>query len=188
MQVNNFFIDLALRLLFIDLHFFIATIQIGVIVQVCYTPQARLLSNLFTSCRSVYNLYICCNAGRYERRAGHPCNLRGWGSLLAGGIGRRNARGKEASSSKTQECLLTCNRSSQKDGRKLDSKEVKQLTVPCNICRKQRLSLLWLRGAGFVYSPKTQVCWWIHRSGHCQGRTWQIKVGASCNRQQRLSL
>ena len=42
MQVNNFFIDLALRLLFIDLHFFIATIQIGVIVQVCYTPQARL--------------------------------------------------------------------------------------------------------------------------------------------------
>ena len=24
----------------------------------------------------------------------------------------------------------------------LDSKEVKQLTVPCNICRKQRLSLL----------------------------------------------
>ena len=44
MQVNNFFIDLALRLLFIDLHFFIATIQIGVIVQVCYTPQARLLS------------------------------------------------------------------------------------------------------------------------------------------------
>ena len=54
MQVNNFFfIDLALRLLFIDLHFFIATIQIGDIVQVCYTPQARLLSNLFTSCRSV---------------------------------------------------------------------------------------------------------------------------------------
>ena len=34
MQVNNFFIDLAFRLLFIDLHFFIATIQIGVIVQV----------------------------------------------------------------------------------------------------------------------------------------------------------
>ena len=49
MQVNNFF--LLTRLLFIDLHFFIATIQIGVIVQVCYTPQARLLSNLFTSCR-----------------------------------------------------------------------------------------------------------------------------------------
>ena len=24
------------------LHFFIATVQIGVIVQVCYTPQARL--------------------------------------------------------------------------------------------------------------------------------------------------
>ena len=48
MQVNNF--DLALRLLFIDLHFFIATIKIGVIVQVCYTPQARFLSNLFTSC------------------------------------------------------------------------------------------------------------------------------------------
>ena len=51
MQVNKFFfIDLALRLLFLDLHFFIAAIQIGVIVQVCYTPQARLLSNLFTSC------------------------------------------------------------------------------------------------------------------------------------------
>ena len=49
MQVNNFFIDLALKLLSIDLHFFVATIQIGVIVQVCYTPQARLLSNLFTS-------------------------------------------------------------------------------------------------------------------------------------------
>ena len=50
MQVIIFFINLALRLLFIDLHFFIATIQIGVIVQVCYTPQARLLSNLFISC------------------------------------------------------------------------------------------------------------------------------------------
>ena len=37
----GYFIDLALRLLFIDLHFLIATIQIGVIVQVCYT---RLLS------------------------------------------------------------------------------------------------------------------------------------------------
>ena len=34
MQVDNFFIDLTLRLLFIDLHFFIATIQVGVIVQV----------------------------------------------------------------------------------------------------------------------------------------------------------
>ena len=44
MQVDKFYfnIDLALRLLFIDLHFFIATIQIEVIVQVCYTPQARL--------------------------------------------------------------------------------------------------------------------------------------------------
>ena len=48
MQVNNFF-DLALRLLFIDLHFFIATIQIGVIVQVhlrlscsvIYSPRAE---------------------------------------------------------------------------------------------------------------------------------------------------
>ena len=40
MQVDKFLlIDLALRLLFIDLHFFI---QRGVIVQVCYTPQARL--------------------------------------------------------------------------------------------------------------------------------------------------
>ena len=64
-----------------------------------------------------------------------------WLEGLAGGT-QQQPRGKEASSSKTQECLLTCNRSSQKDGRKLDSKEVKQLTVPCNICRKQRLSLL----------------------------------------------
>ena len=47
MRVNNFFICLVLRLLFIDLHFFIATIQIGIIVQVlCYTP---LLSN-FRAC------------------------------------------------------------------------------------------------------------------------------------------
>ena len=45
--VYIFFIDLALRLLFIDLHFFIATIQNGVIVQACYTPQARWLSDLF---------------------------------------------------------------------------------------------------------------------------------------------
>ena len=66
-----------------------------------------------------------------------------WLEGLAGGT-QQQPRRKEASSSKTQECLLTCNRSSQKDGRKLDSKEVKQLTVlvPCNICRKQRLSLL----------------------------------------------
>ena len=64
-----------------------------------------------------------------------------WLEGLAGGT-QQQPRGKEASSSKTQECLLTCNRSSQKDGRKLDSKKVKQLTVPCNICRKQRLSLL----------------------------------------------
>ena len=47
MQVNNFFIDLALRLLFI---FFTATIQIGVIVQVCYTPHG--------SSPSVCNLYM----------------------------------------------------------------------------------------------------------------------------------
>ena len=53
-----------------------------------------------------------------------------WLEGLAGGT-QQQPRGKEASSSKTQECLLTCNRSSQKDGRKLDSKEVKQLTVPC---------------------------------------------------------
>ena len=39
MQVDEFLlIDLALRLLLIDLHFLIATIQIGV----CNTPQARL--------------------------------------------------------------------------------------------------------------------------------------------------
>ena len=44
MQVNNFFIDLALRLLFIDLHYFIATIQIGVIVQVCYTPRLQCVT------------------------------------------------------------------------------------------------------------------------------------------------
>ena len=47
---------------------------------------------------------------------------------LAGGT-QQQPRGKEVSSSKTQECLLTCNRSSQKGGRKLDSKEVKQLSV-----------------------------------------------------------
>ena len=64
-----------------------------------------------------------------------------WLERLAGGT-QQQPGGKEASSAKTQECLLTCNRSSQKDGRKLDSKEAKQLTVPCNICRKQRLSLL----------------------------------------------
>ena len=64
-----------------------------------------------------------------------------WLEGLAGGM-QQQPRGKDASSAKTQECQLTCNRSSQKDGRKLDSKEVKQLTVPCNICRKQRLSLL----------------------------------------------
>ena len=45
MQVDKFLlIDLALRLLLIDLHFFIATIQIGVIVQVCYTPQAQCVT------------------------------------------------------------------------------------------------------------------------------------------------
>ena len=38
MQVNNFFIDLALRLL--------ATIQIGVIVQVCYTPRLQCVTCL----------------------------------------------------------------------------------------------------------------------------------------------
>ena len=49
MQVDNFFfIDLALRLLFIDLHFFIATIQIGVIVQVCYTPRLRCVTYTYT--------------------------------------------------------------------------------------------------------------------------------------------
>ena len=49
MQVNK---KILLTLLsgIIDLHFFIATIQIGVIVQLCYTPQARL--------PSVCNLYI----------------------------------------------------------------------------------------------------------------------------------
>ena len=37
MQVDKFYLS---TLLSIDLHFFIATIQIGVIVQVCYTPPA----------------------------------------------------------------------------------------------------------------------------------------------------
>ena len=41
-----FFIDLALRLLFIDLHFFIATIQIGVIVQVCSSPVLSTISTV----------------------------------------------------------------------------------------------------------------------------------------------
>ena len=45
-----------------------------------------------------------------------------WLEGLAGGMQQQHRR-KEASSSKAQECLLTCNRSSQKDGRKLDSKE-----------------------------------------------------------------
>ena len=51
MQVDKFFliIDLALiRLLLINLHFFIATIQIGVIVQVCYTPRAELWCVTYT--------------------------------------------------------------------------------------------------------------------------------------------
>ena len=91
-------------------------------------------------------MYICCNAGRglggVTYRGRDSINMNGgrgipatfeaetacWLEGLAGGT-QQQPRGKEASSSKTQECLLTCNRSSQKDGRKLDSKEVKQLTV-----------------------------------------------------------
>ena len=106
-----------------------------------------------SQCRFCMCFCFCCfcDAGQgyvkraglnqYERRAGHPCNLNFeaeaacWLEGLAEGT-QQQPRGKEASSSKTQECLLTCNRSSQKDDRKLDSKEV---TVPCNICRKQRL-------------------------------------------------
>ena len=91
---------------------------------------------------SIDRWHCNCNAGQgyvkraglnqYERRAGHPCNLRACCAGWRGWQGtQQQPRGKEASSSKTQECLLTCNRSSQKDGRKLDSKEVKQLTVPC---------------------------------------------------------
>ena len=49
MQVDKFLlIDLALRLLLIDLHFFIATIQIGIIVQVCYTPLARCVTYTYS--------------------------------------------------------------------------------------------------------------------------------------------
>ena len=131
-----------------------------------YFTRLRLVKYLAISHADLCNksyiyIYICCNAGRglggvtyrgrdlinmnggqgipatFEAEAEAACWLEG----LAGGT-QQQPRGKEASSSKTQECLLTCNRSSQKDGRKLDSKEVKQLTVPCNICRKQRLSLL----------------------------------------------
>ena len=53
-----FFTDLALRLLFIDLHFFIATIQIGVIVQVCYTLKVRWLSDLFNRVPNIRILMI----------------------------------------------------------------------------------------------------------------------------------
>ena len=62
MQVDKFLlIDLALRLLLIDLHF--ATIQIGVIVKVCYTPKARLLSDLFIS---VYRIPAACKAAHFQ--------------------------------------------------------------------------------------------------------------------------
>ena len=61
-----FFVDLDLRLFFIDLHFFMATIQIGVIVQVCYTPQAQLLSNLFTSCQIQCVTYTYMKQAMYE--------------------------------------------------------------------------------------------------------------------------
>ena len=54
MQVNNFFIDLALRLLFIDLHFFIATSRRTRPshsvnsnwdhIQVCYTPRLQCVT------------------------------------------------------------------------------------------------------------------------------------------------
>ena len=40
MQVDKFYISTLLS--GVNLHFFIATIQIGVIVQVSYTPQAWL--------------------------------------------------------------------------------------------------------------------------------------------------
>ena len=109
-------------------------------------------------------LYICIylylyavTLGGVTYRGRDSINMNGWRGIpatyvaeaacwlegLAGGT-QQQPRGKEAGSSMTQdrECLLTCNRSSQKDGRNLDSKEVKQLTVQCNICRKQRLSLL----------------------------------------------
>ena len=103
---------------------------------------------------------------------------------MAGGT-QQQPRGKEASSSKTQECLLTYNRSSQKDGRKLDSKEVKQLTVPCNICRKQRLSLycdLEVLDSSAVQRHRSADEYTglaIAREGY--GRKRDIKVGASCN-------
>ena len=79
-------------------------------------------------------IYICCNAGRglgvVTCRGRDSINMNGgrgipatfeaeaacWLEGLAGGT-QQQPRGKEASSAKTQECLLTCNRSSQKDGR-----------------------------------------------------------------------
>ena len=56
MQVNIFFIDLALRLFYIDLHFFIATIQIGVIVQVCYTPHLQCVTYTYRLTSLAINL------------------------------------------------------------------------------------------------------------------------------------
>ena len=41
MKVGKFYLSTLLSD-FIDLHFFIATIQIGVIVQECYAPQGQL--------------------------------------------------------------------------------------------------------------------------------------------------
>ena len=109
---------------------------------------------------------------------------------MAGGT-QQQPRGKEASSSKTQECLLTCNRSSQKDGRKLDSKEVKQLQfhaifVGSKDCLYCDLEVLDSSTVQRHRSADEYTGLAIAREGY--GRKRDIKVGASCNDQQRLSL
>ena len=87
----------------------------------------------------MFFLYICVyiyiyavTLGRVMYRGRDSINMNGGRGIPATfeaeaveGLARgtqQQPRGKEASSSKTPECLLTCNRSSQKDGRKLDSK------------------------------------------------------------------
>ena len=106
---------------------------------------------------------------------------------MAGGT-QQQPRGKEASSSKTQECLLTYNRSSQKDGRKLDSKEVKQLTtfVGSKDSLYCDLEVLDSSAVQRHRSADEYTGLAIAREGY--GRKRDIKVGVSCNDQQRLSL
>ena len=59
-----------------------------------------------------------------------------WLEGLAGGT-QQQPRGKEVSSSKTQECLLTCNRSSHAEGWQKAGQQGGK--AASNICRKQRL-------------------------------------------------